>query len=176
MAIWVHHSPLTFLRSDTKHGSGFMPKHSSFSTSAGWRRKANGFPHFRRTRFEFTAKFPPVIGGMEPPAEGCHGEGIELPTSLPASDAKMKNKISVIFGACHQRMKMKCIEHTKILEIFIFQSSCKSTPNFSHGFPISDSINKSIFHKSLPARAPSTPDAFFLFTVKKYRKSQSSAI
>ena len=69
------------------HAGGFMAKQSSFFTDWGCFLKATGFlvRSFRDTRFE-----SPDEGNEGMP--GCQGDGIELPTSLPASEAEKIKK------------------------------------------------------------------------------------
>ena len=77
-------------------GGGFIAKHSSFLICEGCFRKAFGLlPRIFRD-----ALGPPILVGVATPPvgcrmPGCQGEGIELPTSLPASDA-VKNKLQNI--------------------------------------------------------------------------------
>ena len=85
----------TFLRNETMHGGGFIAKHSSFLICEGCFLKAFGLlPRIFRD-----ALGPPILVGVATVGcrmPGCHGEGIELPTSLPASDAVKKNKKKLI--------------------------------------------------------------------------------
>ena len=93
------------------HGGGFIAKHSSFLICEGCFRKAFGLlPRIFRD-----ALGPPILVGVATPPvgcrmPGCHGEGIELPTSLPASDAvkKITKYISKIEKYFHILNKILC--------------------------------------------------------------------
>ena len=73
-----------------------MPKQSSFCTERGCLLKGLGlFPRSLREgripplgpEMVGVAEVGPIEGVVMP---GCHGEGIELPTSLPASEAEKR--------------------------------------------------------------------------------------
>ena len=75
----------TFRRTENMHGGGFIPKQSSCFTEMGCFLKATGFlkRSFLETRIEEADEAIEAVG-----MPGCQGEGIELPTSLPASETE----------------------------------------------------------------------------------------
>ena len=75
----------TFRRTENMQGGGFIPKQSSCFTELGCFLKATGFlkRSFLETRIEEADEAIEAVG-----MPGCQGEGIELPTSLPASETE----------------------------------------------------------------------------------------
>ena len=69
-------------------GGGFIPKQSSFLTDKVCLLKATGFLNLSF----LVARFDEVDDAIEE-SPGCHGDGMELPTSLPASEAEKIKKV-----------------------------------------------------------------------------------
>mgnify|MGYP001164294489 FL=1 len=79
----------TFLRKDTMQAGGFIAKQSSWRIFKGCFLKATGLipRFFLDGRINDCAVKGATAGAVEG-TPGCHGEGLELPTSLPASEAE----------------------------------------------------------------------------------------